>query len=182
MELLAKGKRGKVYLEGNYVVKRADETRIKNEVFWLKKLNNKGIGPKLISFGEDWFKAEYVEGKLIEDYLSECSKENAAKLLKDCLKQCRSMDRLKVNKKEMHHPVKHILITTDGARMIDFERCRKTLDPKNVTQFCQFLTSGSFAYGLENKGLIINKRILKFAQKYKHDPSRKNFDAILEEI
>lgn len=177
MELLAKGKRGKVYLEGNYVVKRADETRIKNEVFWLKKLNNKGIGPKLISFGEDWFKAEYVEGKLIEDYLSECSKENAAKLLKDCLKQCRSMDRLKVNKKEMHHPVKHIFVVKDKPVFIDFERCKITEHPKNVTQFCQYLLKLA---GVFNGKMPVDKEaMIKVMKDYKREQSDGNFKKIL---
>jgi len=177
MELLAKGKRGKVYLEGNYVVKRADETRIKNEVFWLKKLNNKGIGPKLISFGEDWFKAEYVEGKLIEDYLSECSKENAAKLLKDCLKQCRSMDRLKVNKKEMHHPVKHVIVVNDKPVFIDFERCKFTEKPKNVTQFCQYVLRLA---GMFPEKIKVDKEEIKEAvMAYKREQSEKNFKRIL---
>jgi len=49
-----------------------------------------------------------------------------------------------VNKFEMHHPTKHILIKAGKPSrktvvMIDFERCRWTEKPKNVTQFVQFL-------------------------------------------
>ena len=40
----------------------------------------------------------------------------------------------------MHHPHKHIYITKHNKPvMIDFERCSRTENPKNVTQFVEFL-------------------------------------------
>ncbi|MBS3159053.1 hypothetical protein J4206_07250, partial [Candidatus Woesearchaeota archaeon] len=190
INFLAKGHRGIVYsgtYKGKDIAIKVDlnpgaVSRVDMESRWLKILNKKKIGPKMLHSGKDFLIMEYIDGEKLFDYVQHSNKNQIRHVIQDIFRQCYEMDLLQINKEEMHHPVKHILITTDGARMIDFERCRKTLDPKNVTQFCQFLTSGSFAYGLENKGLIINKRILKFAQKYKNDPSRKNFDTILEEI
>lgn len=190
INFLAKGHRGIVYsgtYKGKDIAIKVDlnpgaVSRVDMESRWLKILNKKNIGPKMLDAGKDFLIMEFIEGEKLFDYVQHSNKNQIRHVIHDIFRQCYEMDQLQINKEEMHHPVKHILITTEGVRMIDFERCRKTLEPKNVTQFCQFLTSGSFAYGLENKGLIINKRILKFAQKYKHDPSRKNFDVILEEI
>lgn len=187
---LAKGHRGIVYsglYKGKKIAIKIDlspshVSRVDMESRWLKILNKKNIGPKLLHSAKDFLIMEYIDGERLFDYVQRSNKNQIRHIIQDVFEQCYVMDMLQINKEEMHHPVKHIMITTEGARLIDFERCRKALEPKNVTQFCQFLTSGSFAYGLENKGLIINKRILKFAQKYKHDPSRKNFDSILEEI
>jgi len=53
MKFLAKGKRGKVYLTGEKtIIKKADGNRVRNEVYWLKKLNDKRVGPKLIDYGK----------------------------------------------------------------------------------------------------------------------------------
>jgi len=177
MKFLAKGKRGKVYVDGNYVVKKADETRIKNEVFWLKNLNKQGIGPKLVDYGKDWFRAEFVKGVLLEDYIKKTGSKEIAKVLKACLKQCRIMDTLKVNKKEMHHPVKHIFVVKDKPVFIDFERCKITEHPKNVTQFCQYLLKLA---GVFNGKMPVDKEaMIKVMKDYKREQSDGNFKKIL---
>jgi len=56
------------------------------------------------------------------------------------LDQCYSMDKLMVNKEEMHHPLKHVIVTNVGNPvLLDFERCSNTEKPKNVTQFIEFI-------------------------------------------
>src|SRR3989344_7521686 len=139
MQFLAKGKRGTVYIEGKCIIKKASSYQIKNEVDWLKKLNKRKIGPKLVDCGDDWFKAEYIKGERIEEYVQRAEIKEIAKILRDCLKQCRIMDSLKMSKKEMHHPYKHVIIRKNQPQFIDFERCKITEKPKNVTQFCQYI-------------------------------------------
>jgi len=93
------------------------------------------------------------------------------------------MDKLKVNKKEMHHPVKHIIVKNDKAFMIDFERCFKTNKPKNVTQFSQFIMSNNLEELLNKKGFKIDKiKLLKILIKYKHNQNERNFKRILRLI
>src|SRR3989344_5200444 len=177
MQLLAKGKRGTVYVEGKYVIKKASEYQIKNEVEWLKKLNHYGIGPQLMSYGGDWFKAAYIKGELIEDSVRTSDKKNIANILKDCLKQCRVMDSLKMNKKEMHHPYKHVIVVKNKPVFIDFERCKITEHPKNVTQFCQYILKLDV---IIPGNLDIDRGVMiKLMKEYKGNQNEKNFKGIL---
>lgn len=177
MQLLAKGKRGTVYVEGKYIVKKASAYQIKNEVEWLKKLNRCGIGPHLVSSGDDWFKAEYIKGELIEDYVGKADKKVIVKVLKGCLKQCRVMDAMKMNKKEMHHPYKHIIVAHGKPVFIDFERCKITENPKNVTQFCQYLLKLSGIF--KDKIQIDKEKMIEAMKGYKRERSEGSFKKIL---
>ena len=162
MEYLAKGKRGIVYLDkrkGKKVVvkmQRQDITihTLENEAHWLKILNKHNIGPKIIDFSNGKLTMEYVEGKPLQEWYKKASKDEKKKVIKSVLSQCRTMDILQVNKLEMHNPVKHILIRKAKPVMIDFERCKKTPTPKNVTQFCQFLLKLGMPMDLELENLL----------------------------
>ena len=114
--------------------------RIKNEVNWLKVLNNENIGPRLLFYDKEYFVYGFVEGKFILDWIKDNGKEEIKKILIQILEQCFVMDILKVNKEEMHHPLKHIVIDRNNKSvLLDFERCNKTEKPKNVTQFIEFI-------------------------------------------
>lgn len=142
MEFFKKGKRGQLFREKwkgkEAIIKKARHYSVLNEVRWLKILNKHGIGPELYEQGEDYFICEYLDGVVIQDYKGELKD-----ILLNVLKQCRVMDKLKVNKLEMHNPAKHIIIKGDDIRLIDFERCKITENPKNVTQFVQFICKKS---------------------------------------
>ena len=187
-----KGKRGYIYTahykNKKVAVKKKNPkskavARIANEANWLRELNNYGIGPKLLESTNDYIIYEFAEGKFIVDFFREADKKAILKVIKDVFKQMRQMDGLKVNKKEMHHPVKHVVIGDGKATLLDFERCKKTMKPKNVTQFCQFLTSNNILPLLKNKDILIDKDpLIKLAKKYKDKPTDKNFKAILENV
>jgi len=148
----------------------------------MKRLEKHGISPKLYKAGEDYIICEFLKGKRIIDWISEHDQEEIKKILKKVLMQCRILDKLNVNKKELQRPVKHIIIGKT-VRMIDFERCKETNNPKNVTQFCQFLISKSIKTLLESKKIIINKdELLPLLQKYKKEQTEKNFKKILKYI
>lgn len=177
-EFLAKGKRGIVYT-GFYKGKKAAIkttnpeskalSRIENEANWLKKLNKYNIGPRLLRTEKEYIIIEFIEGDLILDYLEKSSGEQIIKALTNILKQCRQMDKLGMNKYEMHHPAKHIIIKGKPV-LIDFERSRITRSPKNVTQFCQFILS--LKDTLENKGIRISRNhLMKLCSLYKKDNS-----------
>ncbi len=150
MRYLSKGKRGivcttqekgvvvavKMEREGSKAVR-----ALENEAFWLQKLNAHGIGPKFIRFRDRALVMEYIEGQPFVEWYEQHSKKQRKGMITKIFRQCRILDALRVNKLEMHHPVKHIIIRKNEPIMIDFERCKRTLKPKNVTQFCQFLLS-----------------------------------------
>ena len=144
MKILATGKRGIVYKSGKTVIKMKKPeskaiNRIANEAEWLQILNKHNIGPKFISFKEEKLKMEYIEGMEILTFAKHATKKEKQNILKQLLKQCRTLDKLQVNKQEMHHPTKHVLVRKKKVILIDFERCKKTQKPKNITQVCQFI-------------------------------------------
>lgn len=192
--LFEKGNRGVLY-KGSYKrktvvvkAKRKESTAvatIENEINWLRRLNKGGIGPKLLLEGKsnDWFAYKFVEGEFITYYISSCNeKEKIVAAIKDLLLQCRKLDKLKVNKEEMLRPQKHVLVGKSGKiTMLDFERCRKTQKPKNLTQLCQFLASKYVTSLLLQKGIKAEReKLLAAAKSYKHSQTEEKFKIILE--
>lgn len=186
-QYLAKGKRSVVYsglLGKKKVVMKVEKKTeaknvIKNEAKWLRILNRYGIGPKLYKEGKDYIILEQVKGDRIIDWLKKNKKKEVIKVLKEILKECRTLDTLKVNKKELQHPIKHIIIGKK-PKMIDFERCKRTEKPKNVTQFGQFLMSANVSCILKGKGIVLNKKkFIRLLKKYKKEQTEKNFKKIL---
>ena len=143
------------------------QNRIKNEVNWLKVINKKGLGPQLLFYGETYFVYQFVEGDFILDYFKKNNKEKTKKVLINVLKQCFVLDKMGINKEEMHHPLKHIVIDKKPV-LLDFERTKKTEKPKNVTQFVEFLVRFKF---------LQRKKVLPLLKQYKKDHN--NFNKIL---
>ena len=111
------------------------------------------------------------KGELFVDWYKKHDKNEVKNAVRDIFLQCRIMDKIGVNKLEMNYPVKHIIMRKNEPVMIDFERCKRTLRPKNVTQLCQFLLSIGFK---------VDKDILKgLSQKYKRDYDEDTFNLIL---
>ena len=153
--------------------------KIANETKWIKILNNHKVGPKLLFSGNGYFAYEFVKGDFILDFIEKNNKEDIIKIIKNVFNQLYIMDKLKVDKEEMHHPLKHIIIDKKPV-LIDFERCKITKKPKNVTQFCQFLMSGSTEILLRQKGIKLKKdKIINLAKTYKKEQTKENLNKIL---
>ncbi len=188
-----KGHRGIIYagrFRGKKVAAKAQRADVEvksihNEIKCLKKLQDYEIGPKLVYAGRDFFVYDFIEGKFIEEFVErERAKKRIREIFRNVMLQCRQLDKLMLNKEEMHNPYKHIIVTRQGKPvLVDFERCKKTEDPKNVTQFCQYLSHGRMAHILEKKGILIDKEEMKRAAKeYKGKFDEKSFRKIVELI
>ena len=187
IKYFAKGKRSIAYI-GYYknkkvIVKRSLKINtLKNEANFLKILNKYKIGPKLISYNDNKIIYEFVDGKRIIEWIKDNNKQKIKRILLDILKKCRILDELKINKKELTNPYKHILIDKKAV-MIDFERCRFNKKPKNITQFCQFLISKRLYNIIKEKDFNINEyKLRKLLIKYKHSYSKGIFYDILRLI
>jgi release factor glutamine methyltransferase len=174
--------------------------RIKNEAFWLKKLNKLGVGPKLLFSGDNHLMYKFVEGEFILDWMKGKSKESVLKVLINLLNQCKKMDKLKVNKEEMHHPQKHVLVNggkvvlidakksrisgilkTPKVVLLDFERCNETNKPKNVTQFVEFICRIKREL-VKNHVKISVIKLRNLSKKYKKSYNQEDFEQIIKEI
>ncbi|MAG91905.1 hypothetical protein CMO83_04475 [Candidatus Woesearchaeota archaeon] len=155
--------------------------RIENETKWLKKLNEHKIGPKLLRSENSYFIYEYIGGDFVVDYLEKSGKTKIKKVIKNIFGQMFVLDKLRVDKEEMHHPVKHIIISKDRPYLLDFERTHHVQSPKNVTQFCQFLMGYHIGEILKNKKINIDrKKLIKLAKIYKIKQNNKNFRKIIQ--
>jgi len=158
--------------------------RINNEIEYLKILNIKNIGPKLLFYDKEYLIYEFIDGSFIIDYLKNNKKDNIKKIIKKIMGQMFVMDKLKMNKEEMSHPQKHIIIDKKNKPvLLDFERCRYTIKPGNVTQFCDFLISNNIIKIFKNNKIDINKnKIINAAKQYKKQQNKNNFNNILKLI
>jgi len=178
--LFGKGKRSLVYkgkYKGKSVCVKVSKGKIdvvSKEVKWLKILNKKGIGPKLLFFKKDYFVYEFVDGEFFVDFFKKG--KDVKKVVKEVFRQLRVLDKLKIDKKEMHNPVKHILVSKKVV-MIDFERCHYVDRAKNVTQFCQFLMKEG-VYGIIGK--FDKEKFINLLKEYKGEQSDANYLRILK--
>jgi HemK-related putative methylase len=173
IEYLAKGKRGVIFKalfknkKISIKIKKKESLalgNIENEARFLKIVNKYKIGPKLLFCEDNYLIYEFVEGIKIIDFIKKANKKEIIKILNYCLNQCLILDKLSINKFEMHNPIKHILV---GKKiiMIDFERCRYTENVKNVTQFLQFIIK--LKNDLQKKNIYIDEqKIIDIGKKY----------------
>ncbi len=192
IEFFTKGKRGFLYkgiYKGKSVVIKTKNPhskavgRIVNEAKYLEILNKHNIGPKLLFYAEEYLVYEFIEGIFFEDYLvQEKSSQKVRKVLRDLFEQLYTLDKLGINKEEMHHPVKHILIDKiNKPWLVDFERCYKTEKPKNVTQFAQYLTSKRMVGILKGKGISVEKeKSINLTKEYKKEINKRNLEKIVK--
>jgi len=188
---LARGKRGIVstanYQGRKVIIKesnpKADVNTIAHEAMMLQVVNKKGIGPLFIAFNDGILIREFVDGKEAMDWIQGATKLQIKKTLLDILKQCRTLDLLGVNKEEMTHPHKHILMQNNKPVFIDFERCKYTKKPKNITQVCQWITNREMNSLLSQKHINIPRdAMLAHAKTYKQNYSASAYGRIQEVI
>lgn len=190
VKYLAKGHRGLLFT-GFYKNRKAAiksknpqstaVNRIENEAKWIKLLNRHNIGPRLLISNKDYFVYRYIDGDFIIDAIKKSDKIKIKKLIRNIFSQMSALDKLKVDKEEMHRPLKHIIIKKDKPYLIDFERARHAQNPKNVTQFCQFLMSGRMRNILANKDIKFDRlALIRLAKVYKSKQTLKNFKDILK--
>ncbi|MAE13397.1 hypothetical protein CMO92_02425 [Candidatus Woesearchaeota archaeon] len=121
---------------------------------------------------------QYIDGIRIGDYLQQAPKNKIKKTLLQIFNQLRTLDKLNINKFELTNPYKHIIITKKGPVLIDFERCRHTQHPKNISQFIQYIQTTRVQEWLQNK-ITLPTKLNKKAQTYKNNPTQKNYNEII---
>lgn len=180
-EYYAKGKRGVVSLANwngtRVLVKEHNPSSavdtIAHEAMMMKKLNALGIGPKFFAYEKNMLIREFIDGEEISEWVVHAKSDDIRHVLVLLLLQCQVMDVASIDKTEMNHPTKHILIRKNIPVQIDFERSRISTRPKNVTQICQWFTNSGFAKQLMERDVRFDVSSLRsLARQYKrtYDP------------
>jgi len=164
--------------------------RIANEAKWLAHLKNTSMCPLLIFSSDNFLCYEFVEGVFLPEFLMGANKADSLFVLGKILGYCRALDMLGVNKEEMTRPIKHVLIKEIASKwkvkggkefkvtMLDFERCRFTAKPSNVTQFVQYLTKADTKKLLKGS-VTVSVKILDKARDYKRKMDDVHFKEVL---
>lgn len=194
MQIYKKGKRGLVYFS-RYRNKRIiikiknpesrAENRIENEFRFLKIMNKKNIGPNVLFFKNGKLGMEFVDGIYFLDFIEKENNKNIIlKMIKTLYDQLYQLDKLKINKEEMSHPHKHIIVTEHNKPvLIDFERAHYIAKPANVTQFSVFLVSDFVSELLKEKSIKINRQdMIESCKIYKNNINGNNLSRITKLI
>jgi len=111
------------------------------EAHFLRIANSIGVGPRLYSYDHDlrYLITEYFDGEFIIDFLlREKDAEKIRKTVISALMDAFRLDELGITHKELASPKRHIIVTNEGPKFIDFEKCSKSKKPKNLSQLVQF--------------------------------------------
>lgn len=182
-QYFAKGSHGVVYtalINGTKVAikeKNPNTTAspIKTEAQMLKLVNTKGLGPKFVKTTKRGVVYVFQPGIPFHKWMQTASTKQLKRALLNLLLQCYELDKLKINKMEMMRPYSNVIYYRKPV-LIDFERAYKTSQPKNVTQFIQFLTTYSL---LKQKGIALSrKKVIPFAKEYKKNSNKKTFNEL----
>ena len=173
--LTLKGKHSTIYVENGRAIKVFKPQFRYNfwkEVRYLTVLQSQRFVPKLFSFNssELSIEMEFIDGVFIRDFIKESDSDELRRVLQRCLDNCYRLDRMRIQKEEMNHPGKHILIRNGEVYFIDFERSFDSPNPSNVTQFVTYLCSKPI---MEKAG--INRPPIELLKEYKKDYSFKSY-------
>lgn len=173
---LTKGKHSIIYqgkFHDNEVICKTSQTHFTDkETLFLKKLQNKDFVPKLYVSTKSIQIMEKCQGNTIKEFLERSNKETILKILQRCLDICFELDQLGYQKFELTNPYKHIFISKNfEVKFIDFERTIHTENPKNTTQFLQYIRRNIPL--LKTKDIVIEEEeILKIANLYKLEKNK----------
>ena len=162
-----RGKHSEVYLIKKYAIKIFKEKYKYNflkEVKFLRLLQPFRFVPEIyyVDFDQLRIVMKRIEGRRISELID-------VNVVRQCIDYCFILDVMKIQKEEMNHPDKHILIA-NRVYFIDFERGRFKDRPSNLTQFCNYL---------RRRGVELDKRLMI---EYKRNPNAEIFGKIKSSI
>ncbi|AKG92330.1 putative Ser/Thr protein kinase [Geoglobus ahangari] len=150
-----RGRHSEIVLRGDRVIKRFRRGLEYN--FWkearvLTMLQPFSFVPKLYSVrpSELEIEMEFVQGTHLGEVLDSLRKREVEKILDIC----RTLDRLGIQKEEMNHPDRHVILS-ERVVFVDFERSVFKNRPSNLTQFAVYLNTRLRLMGHEELAEIL---------------------------
>jgi len=165
----------------------ADRANMQHEGRMLERANAAGVGPKLLDVTKNFLVMEFIEGKLLPEWIRDLegpeTGANICGVLEAILEQCWALDAAGLDHGQLSRAPKHIIVDEkDTPRIVDFETTSTNRRPSNVTSICHYLFIGShLAREITKKHNQINRSQLMAAlNKYKRRPTRGNFEKTLD--
>ncbi|EGZ07801.1 hypothetical protein PHYSODRAFT_528234 [Phytophthora sojae] len=144
------------------------------EARWLRVVNRMGIGARLVDAGAGWFLCERLDGQNVVEFLGESDEvatpANAMWVVREMLCQCFALDLMGVNKEEMTHPHRHIIVHRSTQQQQGPVRWRCTF----------FLSSPRMVALLASKHVKVDvPKLRQCTKRYKQDISTQPFGDIM---
>lgn len=163
-------------------IRRIDSQRstMYTESKFLKMANSINIGPKWITNSKNFIVMEYVNGKLITEWISNANTKEINHMIKLILVDCYNLDKFGIDHGELNNISKHIIINKKPT-IIDFEDASNIRRVSNVTSVIQYMYINSVISKKINPNERVHKtKLIKLLRIYKNNITQKNFDGILK--
>ncbi len=168
----------------------ADRKTMDNEAWLHRMANSLGVGPHLEGHTKNLIAMEFLTGESIVDWLQSTSnlkltKTNLQTVAITVLEQCFKLDLSRIDHGELSRLARHVIVSKEGAHIVDFESASTTRKSCNVTAAAQSI----FLYGpvadrvkklLDNN--IDSEKVIGALRTYKQLKTRANFDAVLDAL
>ncbi len=165
----------------------ADRKEMQHEAEMLAKANSVEVGPRLIAAQRDFLLMEFIDGEPLPDWATNLkgkgTREKIRNVLRDTLEQCYQLDQISLDHGELSRAPKHIIIDTmDKPHIVDFETASTMRRTSNATSISQYLFMNSHLASIIRRklGNTDHEAIIATLRRYKHDPTRRNFEALLK--
>jgi len=164
----------------------ADRAGMQCEAEMLRRANALQVGPTLLDVTENFLLMEFVEGKLLPQWVEGLkgrgAKSRICRVLRSVLEQCWRLDEAGLDHGELSRAPKHIIIDgNDCPHLVDFETASVNRRVSNVTSVCQYFFIGSqTAKMIQRKlGGVDREGLINALRNYKQDRTRESFEKIL---
>jgi len=165
----------------------ADRAGMQNEAKMLRRANAINVGPKLLNVTENFLFMEFIEGKLLPQWIEALkgrgTKSRIRWVLRTVLEQCYRLDEAGLDHGELSRAPKHIIVDEDDRpHLVDFETASINRRVSNVTSICQYLFIGSQAAKTIKRKLggIDEKNLIRALRDYKQERTQVSFEKILD--
>ena len=162
----------------------ADRADMRHEAEMLKKANSAGVGPKLLGFTDNFLLMQYIDGKLLPEWLDKTKSQSLTKkILRNLLQQCFKLDQIGLDHGELSNAAKHLIISfKNEPYILDFETASDKRKPANLTSLAQYIFVRKPIGEKIAKiiGEIDRQKLIATLRSYKREKTKENFEKLLE--
>ncbi len=164
----------------------ADRKEMFHEAEMLRRANDVEVGPRLFDVSKNFLLMEFIEGihfpHWIESVGGSGIQSRIRRVLGEVLEQCYKLDKAGLDHGELSNAQKHIIVTADDTPvLVDFETASIDRKVSNITSICQYLFyKRQVAEKVKDYLEVDEEELMKALRTYKKQPTRSNFEEILE--
>jgi putative serine/threonine protein kinase len=162
----------------------ADRESLLEEAENLKIANQVSVGPTLKAKSENFLLMELIEGPYLVDWVANKGPSDAPLLrrtIRRLLEKARALDSVGLDHGELSRAHRHVIISRNQPRIIDFESASTQRRAANVTSISQFIF---FNRRMKTKlvellSLPKSEQLIEALRRYKRTPTDGNYTQLL---